>query len=205
MAPSGSACLSPSPRWALLPHPAGAPAEPIARQWLGAALGRAGDALPIGRDARGRPRFGGEFAHLDCSWSHSGGHLLVALGDGVRVGADLERLGPHRRALDLARRFFTAAETGWLEGLDAASRERAFARLWCMKEAVLKAHGHGLSFGLHRLRFVERDGRLELVETDPALGAAGGWDLREFEPVPGYAAALAWHPRAPAAASQPAY
>ena len=38
------------------------------------------------------------------------------------------------------------------------------------------------------------DGHLVLVETDPALGDPSRWHLREFEPHPGYRAALAWKP-----------
>jgi len=207
MALPGSASSSSPPRWALLPHPPGRPAEPVARAWLADTLGLAADALVITRDARGRPRLGGDCAHLDCNWSHSGGHLLVAVGEGVRIGADLERRHPHRRALDLARRFFAPAEAEWLAGLEAERREAAFAQLWCAKEAVLKAHGHGLSFGLHRLRFDGRGTGLELVETDPALGAPALWTLHRFGPAPGLVAAVAWRrpgsPPSPEAAYLP--
>jgi 4'-phosphopantetheinyl transferase len=72
------------------------------------------------------------------------------------------------------------------------ARDRAFLRLWCAKEAVLKAHGHGLSFGLEKLRFAESDGALALVECARGLGRAGDWSLREFVPAPEYVAALAW-------------
>ena len=60
--------------------------------------------------------------------------------------------------------------------------------------ALLKAHGHGLAFGLHRLAFAECDGALALVDADPALGDPAQWQLREFVPAPGYRAALAWKP-----------
>jgi len=71
-------------------------------------------------------------------------------------------------------------------------RERAFLRLWCAKEAVLKAHGHGLAFGLHRLEFADIQGRLHLQACDPALGRAEHWSLQEIAPAPGYLGALAW-------------
>lgn len=202
---SGSACSATPPRWALLEHPHGSPAEPVARRWLGSVLAQAPEALVIERDRRGRPQLIGTGIPRDCSWSHSGERLLVALGEGMRIGADLERLRHHRRALDLARRFFTAAETEWLAGLDSDGRDAMFTRLWCAKEAVLKAHGHGLSFGLHRLRFAEHEGALALVEADPMLGAPSVWTLRELEPAPGYAAALAWRPWPADGAGEAAY
>ena len=48
----------------------------------------------------------------------------------------------------------------------------------------------------NRLRFDGRNDRLDLVETDPALGAPSLWTLQRFEPAPGFVAALAWRPRA---------
>jgi 4'-phosphopantetheinyl transferase len=52
----------------------------------------------------------------------------------------------------------------------------------------------GLAFGLHKLAFDERNGRLALAEADPALGDPPQWHLHEFVPHPGYRAALAWKP-----------
>lgn len=175
-------------RWALMAHPAGIPAQALAQRWLGGELAAANPPLP--RDRHGRPRL--EAPDVDASWSHSGAHLLVALASAADVGADLEKLRPHPRALELARRFFHPAETDWLGAHGDGDRAEAFVRLWCAKEAVLKAHGRGIAFGLHRFHVGERDGALALLEADSALGAIGAWSLRECEPLPGYRAALAW-------------
>lgn len=180
-------------RWVQLPHAAGVPAQPLAEAWLAAQLGDRAPLAPLVRDLHGRPRFVPPQAY-DASWSHSGDGLLVALGEGVAVGADLERLRPRPRALELARRFFDPRETAWLEALPAAAREDTFVRIWCAKEAILKAHGRGIAFGLHRLRIAERDGVLQLASADPELGDAAAWTVREFLPRPGYRATLAWRP-----------
>ena len=183
-------------RWVQLPHAPGAPAQPLAEAWLAEQLDVAPESLLLVRDVHGRPRFVPPGTH-DVSWSHSGEGLLVALGDGIELGADLERLRPRPRALELARRFFDPAETAWLEQLpDAALREDSFVRIWCAKEAILKAHGRGIAFGLHRLRIGEHDGALQLLSADPELGAASDWTLREFMPLHGYRATLAWRPAA---------
>lgn len=183
--------------WSWRAHAHGTPTDPVAKAWLAAALGVAPDALNLGREPRGRPRLGPPQAGFDCSWSHSGDGLLIALGEGVELGVDCERQRPRPRALDVAQRYFTAAEHDWLAGSATGdARDRAFLRLWCAKEAVLKAHGHGLSFGLEKLRFVESGNALVLEECDPRLGAARDWSLHEFEPAPGYVAALAWRSRA---------
>ncbi|WP_027079595.1 4'-phosphopantetheinyl transferase family protein [Luteimonas mephitis] len=174
------------------PYRHGTPAEALVRPWLVEALGLPADALPLRRDMHGRPRFDPPAADADVSWSHSGERLLVALGHGVQVGADLELLRPRPRALALAERFFVRAETQALAALPAAAQEAAFVRLWCAKEAVLKAHGRGLAFGLHRLEFALRGGDWALVACDPELGAPPDWTLHAFTPMPGYLASLAW-------------
>lgn len=170
----------------------GTPAESLVRPWLAAALQIPHQTLPLQRDALGRPWLAAPCDDHDTSWSHSGDRLLVALGCGVRIGVDLEFLRPRPRASALAERFFTAGEAASLAALPMDAREAAFVRLWCAKEAVLKAHGSGLAFGLDRLEFVERDGAWTLAACDPALGAPADWTLHAFAPMPGYLATLAW-------------
>ena len=87
------------------------------------------------------------------------------------------------------------SEADWLASLPEDARGPAFIRLWCAKEAVLKAHGRGLAFGLDKLTFRELDGGLQLVDCDRALGQPESWSLRELEPHAGYRAALAWRAR----------
>lgn len=183
-------------RCAWRPYRRGEAAEPKVRVWLQEALGVAAQDLDLSRDRRGRPCLGPAHRGHDTSWSHSGEGLLMALGQGVRLGCDLEWARPRPRALELARRYFSPAEADWLQRLSGPLRERVFVRIWCAKEAMLKAHGRGIAFGLHRLEFGERDDRLVLVDCDPELGAPGEWTLHAFEPAPHYLATLAWH-RAP--------
>lgn len=180
------------PCWTWLPLPKGHAAEPVARQWLGARLEGPPDQLQLQRDGHGRPQLGGEFAHWDCNWSHSGNGLLVALGQHMQVGIDLEWIRPRPRAVQLARRFFTDAEADALEGLPAAEQHFAFLRVWCAKEAVLKAHGRGLAFGVDKLEFDISAPGPGLVWCDPALGNPAQWSVEELSPIPGYLGALAW-------------
>ena len=170
----------------------GVHAEAQARAWLAERLHSPAAQLPLPRDERGRPQLHVSHPAHDCNWSHSGEGLLVALAQGVRVGVDIECERPRPRALALARRYFTTQEAAWLEATAEAARHRAFLRLWCAKEAVLKAHGHGLAFGLDRLRFEPRDTALCLVACDDALGAPAQWQLHELAPAPGYLGMLAW-------------
>ena len=180
-----------------LPHVPGLRGEPQVRAPLARWLGDAQAAPPLARDAWGRPRLLAPYEDRDAGWSHSGERLLLAMGREVVLGVDLERLRPRPRALELAERYFTAAEAAHLRAIAPAQREAAFLRLWCAKEALLKAHGRGLAFGLHRLEFgIEDDAApVRLLACDPALGIAADWQLREWTPEPGYHAAVAWYPR----------
>ena len=183
---------------ASLPYLPGQRGEPQVRDTLARWLGEPGTP-PLARDPSGRPRLLAPHQDHDTGWSHSGEQLLLALGRGVTLGVDLERLRPRPRALELADRFFAPGEAGRPQALAPERRELAFLRLWCAKEAVLKAHGQGLSFGLHRLEFIpdgdDEHAPLRLLASDPELGAASDWQLHEWIPAPGYLAALAWHPR----------
>ena len=190
--------MSPQPtlpldlRWTWRDHAPGASAEAAARAWLGPLLDVAPEAVPLLRDAHGRPRLGPPAGDCDTGWSHSGRGLVVAFARGLVLGIDLEWTRPRPNALALARRFFAPSEADWLLGLPEPAREQAFLRLWCAKEALLKAHGRGLAFGLGRVAFEERGGALALARCDAALGAPGDWRLHEWSPRPGYRAALAW-------------
>lgn len=162
-------------------------------------LGVPESAVALDEDARGKPHL----AHstvackdgtaLEFNWSHSADYALIALSRRGAVGVDIERLGKSLRANEIARRFFDAAEADFLETLDADARDHAFIGLWCAKEAVLKAVGEGLSFGLARLAFGHVAGAdWSLARTDPALGDAQAWRIAGFDPVTGYRGCLAW-------------
>jgi 4'-phosphopantetheinyl transferase len=180
----------------LLPHAPRQRGEPTARAHLSRALGMPPSALPITRDAQGRPHFIAPLHRLETGWSHSGERLLLALGEDIELGVDIERLRPRPRAMELAHRFYHPHETAWLRSLDdEEARTLAFLRLWCVKEAVLKAHGQGISFGLHRFHVRLEDDGTRLAACDPSLGRADDWHLHEWSAAPGYRAALAWHPR----------
>lgn len=182
-----------APRWTWRDHARGTPAEPLVRHWLAGELGVAPAAIALRRDAHGRPRLDGALRAFDVSWSHSGEGLLIALGEGVDVGADLERARLRPRALELAERFFHADEYAWLRDLPEPDRNEAFLRLWCAKEAVVKAHGRGIAFGLDKFGLAESGGLLGMAEPHAELG--GPWSLHEWAPRPGYRAALAWRGR----------
>lgn len=154
-------------------------------------LGVAAGAVRLVEGAHGRPQLAAADADaLDFNWSHSGDCALVALGRRVVPGIDVERRRPRPRALALARRYFHPSEASWLAAQPGERREEAFLALWTAKEAVLKATGRGLAFGLQRLAIDVADGvpRLRHLADD----AADAWQLHPVEAGPGHLAAIAW-------------
>lgn len=127
---------------------------------------------------------------LDFNWSHSGEQALVALARGVSPGIDLEQLRPRANALKIAQRFFTAEEAEWLQALDEDERSAAFLDLWTAREAVLKALGHGIAFGLDRLSFRRDPAGLVLQQLDGEDPAA--WQLHRLDSGGDAFAMLAW-------------
>lgn len=94
-----------------------------------------------GHPRHGRPRLSGGGASFNLS--HSGPHVLVAIGPGP-VGADIEDASRRPVADGVIRRCCSEAEHSWLAGLAGADRPAAFLGLWTKKEAVAKALGLGL-------------------------------------------------------------
>jgi 4'-phosphopantetheinyl transferase len=160
------------------------------RALLAAYLGAPPDSLLLIDGEHGRPALAAPHDSLAFNWSHSGDRALLAIARGVVPGIDLERWRPRPRALEIAQRFFCAEEAMALAMLDAERRTDAFLELWTAKEAVLKALGHGIAFGLDRLRFTvppAAPGLLWLDEDD-----ASQWQLQRLPADGEFVATLAW-------------
>jgi 4'-phosphopantetheinyl transferase len=154
------------------------------RALLAAYLDRPVDTVRIERGEHGKPRLtGGE---LEFNLSHAGAALLLAVSRRIALGVDLESARRKTRpAAELARRFFTPAETAALESLPDELRQAAFLRLWCAKEAALKALGRGIGFGLDRVEFaIDAAGAVAPVADNP-------WQVVALAPSPEHVGALA--------------
>lgn len=150
-------------------------------------------APPIERGAQGKP-FAPELPELHFNLSHAGADVLLAFARAEPLGVDLERLD-RRVAVDaIAERHFASAEAAALARLAPGPRRAAFLNLWTRKEAVLKAVGAGLSYGLQRVEFdVDAAGTVGALHGPLADDGAGGeWQLHRLAPAPGLVGALAW-------------
>lgn len=173
-----------------LQRPRGMKREPLLALLAGY-LGIAPDAVRLVAGEHGRPALdSGHGDALDFNWSHSGELALVALARGIAPGIDVELRRTRANALEIAQRFFTAEEAAWLGTLDEDARRAAFLELWTAREAVLKALGRGLAFGLDRLAFRREASGLVLQRLDGEDPSA--WQLQRLEVGGDAFAALAW-------------
>jgi len=177
--------------WFAAPAPAGA------RDWLLGLLAGYLHCAPaqvrLERGEHGKP-FLPERPGLQFNLSHSGGALLLGIGHAQPLGVDIETAARRRPVLELARRYFSAAETAALGRLDAARQQEAFLNLWSCKEAVVKALGRGIGFGLARVAFdLDEDGEPTAMNViDSSAGVADEWQIVRLRPAPAHSGALAW-------------
>lgn len=150
-------------------------------------------APPIERGSQGKP-FAPALPDLHFNLSHAGADVLLAFSGAGPLGVDVERMD-RRVAIDaIAARHFAPAEAAALARLAPDRRRDAFLHLWTRKEAVLKAIGAGLAYGLQRVEFdLDEHGAVGDLQGPLALeGAHGDWHLHRLAPAAGLVGALAW-------------
>ncbi|AOK41410.1 4'-phosphopantetheinyl transferase family protein [Burkholderia vietnamiensis] len=171
------------------------------RDVLGAALGIAPREVALVVDASGRPSLDPVHrAALDFNVSHAGAHALIAWAVARRVGVDIESCKRPADWRALTAEVCAPAEAAYLDGLPLAARADAFMRVWCAKEALLKALGTGIVGGLRAFAVVPPHDPVTPATTivEPAAPAAGvaAFDAGWFDAAPGYVACVAWARRA---------
>ena len=150
------------------------------RTILGQVLACAPAHVPLATDAGGRPHLDLPRPRWDVNCTASDDVGLVALGRGVRVGIDIQRVAPWTDGT-AAEGWLSAAELTALHALPSAHRARAATHCWTQKEAVLKAVGSGLSLPAAE------------VATSPGRrrGRSGRWHLSPVVVPPAFEACLA--------------
>ena len=151
--------------------------------------------LPIERSPTGKPYLAD--SALQFNLSHSGRTLLIGLSRSQSLGVDIESGARQRPYLEIARRYFSHDEAAVLTGLPDDRVRGSFLGLWSAKEAVLKAIGRGIAFGLDRVGFaLDTDGTVrELAHVADEAWPLANWNIVRLAPAPGLIGAVAWHGR----------
>lgn len=146
-------------------------------------------AVELAPALHGKPRLAR--GDLEFNLSHSGAHALLALARGTPVGVDLERRERRvAREAALIARCFDVDEAAAIAR--AEDPRDALLRAWCAKEALVKAIGRGIAYGLRRVRLTWADGEPRLAALEGPASASGPWRIAMLDPAPGYRAALAY-------------
>jgi len=80
--------------------------------------------------------------------SHSGDQIAYAFSGHAELGIDIERIRTVDSIDRLARNYFSAEEYALVVNLPAWEKNKAFIKLWSIKEALIKASGWSLEHGL---------------------------------------------------------
>ncbi|HET9217258.1 MAG TPA: 4'-phosphopantetheinyl transferase superfamily protein [Terriglobia bacterium] len=137
--------------------------------------------------SHGKPLLVQQSLKVKFNVSHAGAYVLIGIAEDVECGVDIEQ--PHARISEqqIATRFFCPREVEWM-----GRAELGFARLWTMKEAVMKAVGWGLTIPLNAIDVVDvAEGR-----TSRLLVEATGQEpltlwVQELNLLEGYATSVA--------------
>ena len=160
----------------------------ILRALLGERLG-----VPAGEIILRRSENGKLFASGDVLFNvaHSKGLAVFAFSHDLEVGVDVELLRPLADLGGVVELTLAPSEAADLQSVPAGDRAAAFFACWTRKEAYLKASGNGLG-SPRDVAVTLRPGAPErLVSVQGAPSEPDRWELRSFEPRPGYLGAVA--------------
>jgi len=124
--------------------------------------------------------------------SHTDGAAALAIVRNRAVGVDIERVRSDIEVIELAERFFSAPEVGWLRSQPASEHTASFFACWTAKEAYIKACGTGLSMPLAGFSVVPHagDDKLQLeILGDPEQSRS--WSIWQLDLDPSLRCALA--------------
>jgi 4'-phosphopantetheinyl transferase len=154
--------------------------------------------VPLRVDPQGALRVEG-CPTLGVNLSHTAGLVAIAVAEGHDVGVDVEWTGRPGRTVELAHRWFAAAELAALMALpDGPPRRHRFFELWTLKEGYIKARGLGLRVPLGSFAFAFGASGVGL-SVEPAAGDSDPtrWRALTTQVGPDHQLGLVWGARAP--------
>jgi 4'-phosphopantetheinyl transferase len=158
------------------------------RQLIGKYLNVPARELIFEYAAHGKP-FLPDYLELKFNVSHSGNLALIAFTLDQEIGVDLEVTDRSFAVDTIVSRFFSPQEIPVILGCPERQQHNAFYRAWTRKEAIIKAHGDGLSLPLSDFGVtIDLDDPVRVLHVDWAPEECGDWRLVSFmvgEEVPG--------------------
>lgn len=122
------------------------------REILGTYLARAPREITFTMIGAGKPVLAApNELQLEFNMSHSGELAVIGVARSRQIGIDVEQVRPLPRALQLAKRFFSASEYAILRELPGDELARSFLSIWVRREGTAKAQGLSVWRGLAKL------------------------------------------------------
>ena len=129
--------------------------------------------------------------HVSFNLAHSADLAVIAIGNGVPIGVDLEEMEDGVDHDLLARDVFSSRELAAFREMPRDQRRGAFYRAWTCKEAFVKATGEGMLRPLSTFEVAfEQEGDVRML-TVPPEWASKPWSLIRLTAVPGFSGAIA--------------
>ena len=129
-------------------------------------------------------------SELTFNLSHTNRIGLLAIANGLVVGADVEDVRPME--CQIAEHYFSAQEQAALRTLTGADWLEGFYNCWTRKEAILKAEGVGLNVRLDAFDVsLIPNIKAEVLGVRATAGFPSNWHLVDLRPALGSIGALA--------------
>jgi len=160
------------------------------REILSHYLGVSAATIEFNYNKQGKPFLKNNRDLLEFNLSHSSELAILAIGQGLPLGVDVEFFSA-RPYLGMAKQLFSPSEIQALHQLATHLQPLAFFHMWAQKEAFIKAVGLGLSYPTQQFSVPCLPPSTETL-SDPIHHTT--WTLRSFTPQLGCAAALCHHP-----------
>jgi len=159
------------------------------RQLLAAYLNMPPAQIRIKQAEHGKPYLA-DHPELGFNISHSGGHLLIAVGWNCELGVDVELCKDRKSLAGLVEKCFADEEAGYWHRLPQAEKTREFYRFWTRKEAFVKATGRGIALGLDQC-VINPERATEFLRVPESCGVAAEWRVCDIDLGPAVCGALA--------------
>ncbi len=161
------------------------------RRILAHELGVAPRAIAYALGPHGKPHLASPAGTgLEFSYSDAEQVALLAVSRAGPIGVDIEPVHRAVEVEEIAATRFAPREREVVLAAAGDARVDAFFRIWTRKEAVLKAIGAGLAFGLAAIDVLDD----RAVVTAPESGGDSTWLVHDLPAGPAHRAALATPP-----------
>jgi 4'-phosphopantetheinyl transferase len=148
----------------------------LLRAVLAERLNEEPQALRFGYSPAGKP-FLRDHPRTRFNVSGAAGAGLLAVADEIELGVDVELVASAQLVVEVADRYFAAAEIEALALLEPSQRPLACLRCWTRKEAYVKARGDGLALALDKFAVSLRPDDPAALRWSATPGEAARWSL----------------------------